>query len=283
LDQNLENVELVIIDNASTDHTAEVIRREFPHAKVIRTHRNIGFFPALNLAIANALGEFLMTVDDDAFFQQPDALSRIVAAFRTDPTLGGVTCNIEGPREAPPTPVDRYVHTYKTGFAMLPSRVFTEWVGYYPDAFFRSGGESYVASALWDQGRPFVQLSDVSIYHAQSLQSRSSWDWSFYGTRSQILVTLMRDPWCVIPLRLMGKFLRGFQHSIRRGQFFAWAAAWSNVWLYLPYAWRLRRPVRFETYRRLKRLQRPTRCVESGQMSTQWPSPTSSRGIRSER
>lgn len=257
--QDYSKLEFIVIDNASTDGTVNAVTEAFPNAKLIRTHRNIGFFPALNLAIANASGNLLMTVDDDAYFKQNDALSKMVDAFASEPGIGGATCNIEGPYEAPPTHEDRYVHSFKTGFAMLPREVFTEWVGFYPDVFFRSGGEQYISTALWDEGRPFKQLAHVWMYHAQTPKGRSSWDCAFFGYRSQILVSLMRDPWFIIPLRLVSKLLRSIWHTLRRRhllEFVACLAAWCNVLLYIPYALRLRKPITLKTRRRLRQLAR---------------------------
>ena len=254
--QDYPPVELIVVDNASDDGTDEALRERFPEALLIRTHRNLGFFPALNLAIANARGDYLMTVDDDARFLHSDAVRRMVDAFRHEPDLGAVTCNIEGPRESPPAARDRYVHTFKTGFTMVPRQAFDTWVGYYPDVFFRSAGEQYLATALWNAGRPVKQLAGVRMHHALAMQGRSLWAWGFYGLRSQILVCMMRDPWYLVPPRLGAKFVNSLVHGIRKRDLRAWAAGWTNVWWHLPEALRLRRPIRWSTQRLLWRLRR---------------------------
>lgn len=246
--------EIVVVDNDSTDGTYEAIRERFPGAKLLRTHRNIGFFPALNIAIANSSGDLLMTVDDDAFFQDNDAIEKMVNAFSVDPELGGVTCNIEGPFELPLVDSDRDVSGFKTGFAMLPRKVFTDWVGYYPDVFFRSAGEQYVCVALWDQGKRFRKLADVVMYHDQAMQGRSTWDWAYYGLRSQILVSFMRDPWYLIPPRLTHKLVKGFVHAVKKKDLRPWLAGWATVWFYVPSAWAIRKPISWKTQRQLWRI-----------------------------
>lgn len=256
--QSYRSTELIIVDNASTDGTWDTVRTSFPNATLIRTHRNIGFFPALNLAIANSAGDFLMTVDDDAYFQKKDSVEKMVEALVADPNLGGVTCNIEGPYEAPPASDDRDVAGFKTGFAMLPRKVFTDWVGYYPDVFFRSAGEQFVCTSLWDQGRTFRQLAGVSMYHDQAKMGRSTWDWAYYGLRSQILVSFMRDPWYLILPRLAAKFLRGFIHCLRKGSLGAWCAAWASVWYHVPNALSLRKPIKWHTQKKLWAIRKET-------------------------
>ncbi|MBI2359669.1 MAG: glycosyltransferase, partial [Deltaproteobacteria bacterium] len=79
--QDYPNLEILVVVNGSTDGSEEAIRRQFPQAKIISTHTNLGIFPALNLAIANASGDYIMNVDDDAHFIDSDAISKMVKAF----------------------------------------------------------------------------------------------------------------------------------------------------------------------------------------------------------
>ncbi|MBI2998981.1 MAG: glycosyltransferase [Deltaproteobacteria bacterium] len=254
LRQDYPHLEILMIVNASSDGTEEAIRRKFPQAKIICTHTNLGIFPALNLAIANALGDYIMNVDDDAYFVDSDAITRLVRAFDEDPMLGAVTCNLEGPTETPINGSDQYVHTFPAGFTLLPRKVFTEWVGYYPDFFFRDAGETYISTALWDMGKPIKKLWQVRMYHWRVLQGRSDWDWKFHGLRSQILVTLMREPWYLVVPILASKWLKSLVQYVRWRHFSTWAWAWISALFHVRVALRLRRPIRWRTRKLLWRL-----------------------------
>lgn len=253
--QDYPRLEILAVVNGSNDGTEEAIRRRFPEVKMIRIHRNIGFFPALNIGIANTCGDYVMVVDDDAYFMNRCALGRLVKAFSDEPALGAVTCNLEGPSE---TPVSRdcYIPVFTTGFTMLPKRVFTEWVGYYPDVFFRSGGETFVCTMLWDLGKPVKRLCDARMYHLRAMEGRSDWDWNFYGLRSQILVAVMREPWYLIGPSLASKGGKSLVDCLRGGHFRTWVSAWMSAMLYLPEAWSLRRPIRWRTRKLLWHLRR---------------------------
>lgn len=248
--------EAIVVVNGCTDGSSDAIAARFPAARRLETDRNIGFFPALNRGLKAARGAYVMTIDDDARFLTNGALARFVAALEQEPELAAVTCSIRGPRERPPESEARYVHTFKTGFTMLRAAVFREWVGFYPDLFFRSAGENFVCTALWDQGRRVKQLADILIHHDQAAQGRSNWDWTFYGLRSQILLVWIRDPWLLVCPRLGVKFLRSLAHCLRRGRLPAWAWAWLTVWIHVPTALRLRRPIRWSTQVLLWRLRR---------------------------
>ena len=255
IEQDYPHLEIVVVVNPSGDGTEEAISKTFPQIKVLRTHKNMGFFPALNLAIANSSGDYLMTVDDDAYFINHDAITRLVLAFEKEPRLGAVTCNLEGPNETP-VDTDRYIEVFTTGFTMTPRKVYTEWVGYYPDLFFRSAGETYICTRLWELGYPVKRLANVRMYHKRAIEGRSDWDWKFYALRSQILCSVMRDPWFLIPFSLLSKGYRSFLDYLRWGNLWIWLQAWFSAFSNFPEALRLRLPISWRTQKLLWRLRK---------------------------
>jgi GT2 family glycosyltransferase len=255
LEQDYPRLQIIVLLNPADETTEAAIRQSMSGVCIVRTHRNVGFFPGLNLAIVNADGDYIMTVDDDAYFLSHDVLSRMVKAFTDEPQLGALTCNLEGPKETTYSGEDRYVHVFKTGFTMVPKRVFTEWVGYYPDVFFRSAGETFLCTALWEMGKRVKCLIDARMYHETAMQGRSDWDWKFHGMRSQALCVVMREPWGIVPLSLFSKFVKSFIKFVRWGHFKTWFVAWWSVLLHLNEAFHLRRPVSWKTYKLLRHLQ----------------------------
>src|SRR5262249_5483895 len=126
----------------------------------------------------------------------------------------------------------------------------------YPDLFFRSAGETYVCTRLWDLGKHVKRLVSVRMYHALAMQGRSTSDWRYYALRSQILVTFMRDPWYLIFLRLASKLGRSLPQYIRWGSFRIWLRAWAGAVILVPQALCYRRPIKWQTQKLLWKLQR---------------------------
>ena len=62
---SLAGERVVVVDNASTDGTAEMVAREFPDVRLVRSERNLGFGRAVNLGAADADGEVLVLVNND--------------------------------------------------------------------------------------------------------------------------------------------------------------------------------------------------------------------------
>jgi GT2 family glycosyltransferase len=247
-------LDIVVVLNPADAASEAAVRAAAPGARIVRTHRNLGFFPALNLALANTDADYVMIVDDDAKFVADDALTRLLAEFAREPALGAVTCNLEGPSETPITGGDRYIRVFTTGFTMLPRKAFTEWIGYFPDLFFRSAGETYVCTQLWEQRRPVKRVEGVRMYHALAQQGRSMRDWRFYGLRSQVLCAIMREPALWLLPVLASKFGKSLVQYIRWGNVGIWLHVWLSVLLHLPEALRLRRPISPATRRLLARL-----------------------------
>ncbi len=69
--------EVIVVDNASTDGSADMVRRRFPQAQVMVSRENLGFTRANNLALERASGEYVLLLNPDTII--PD--SRTLAAW----------------------------------------------------------------------------------------------------------------------------------------------------------------------------------------------------------
>ena len=57
---------MVLVDNGSTDDSVELARRELPGVRVVELGRNLGFGPAINRAVADAPGDPVILLNNDA-------------------------------------------------------------------------------------------------------------------------------------------------------------------------------------------------------------------------
>jgi GT2 family glycosyltransferase/tetratricopeptide (TPR) repeat protein len=99
-----EDYELICIDNASRDATAQFLRT-IPRATVILNDRNVGFAAAVNQGIAVATGQQVLLLNPDIIVTT-GWLARLLKALKSDPKVGlvGPSSNrVSGPQQVPVT------------------------------------------------------------------------------------------------------------------------------------------------------------------------------------
>lgn len=76
--------DVIVVDNASTDGSADAIADEFPQVRLIRSAENLGFGRANNLAAEGARGDLILLLNPDTVVLD-HAIDRLVAFARANP------------------------------------------------------------------------------------------------------------------------------------------------------------------------------------------------------
>ena len=63
------DLEVIVVDNASTQDEASIISEQYPHVKVIRSKKNLGFAGGNNLGIKEAKGKYILLINNDTYFK----------------------------------------------------------------------------------------------------------------------------------------------------------------------------------------------------------------------
>jgi len=86
-------LDVIIIDNLSTDGTPEYIEQKFPQFELIKSVQNLGFGKANNLGLQKALDEaydYVLLLNQDAWVE-PDTVSILVNTLAQNPEYGIVS------------------------------------------------------------------------------------------------------------------------------------------------------------------------------------------------
>jgi GT2 family glycosyltransferase len=198
-------VEILAVDNASTDGSAEMVRDEFPDVRLVRLPQNIAA-AARNVGVAAAKGDVVVTLDNDVRFTTPDDVTRILAVFERHPRAAVVNFMIVGPdgrlsrrdwchpRDAEAWGEREFVTDYVLeGASACRREVFLAAGGYWPPFFIGHEGWD-LALRLVDAGRELVYTPEVRVRHLVDTSVRPSSRIYYTFTRNAVWVALRNLP-----------------------------------------------------------------------------------------
>lgn len=162
-----ERFEIIVVDNASTDGTPELLAEQMPEVQIIRLTANRGPV-AKNHALAQARGAFVVFLDDDAY-PLPGAVPQMIRHFAADPHLGAAVFDVtlpDGSKECAAYP-DVFIGA-GTGF---PRRLVQE-LGGLPQDFFMQAEEYDLSFRLLAAGYRVRHFADLPLRHLKTPGAR---------------------------------------------------------------------------------------------------------------
>ncbi|WP_017613852.1 glycosyltransferase family 2 protein [Nocardiopsis salina] len=196
---------VVVVDNASGDGTADVVRASYPEVTLVRNPSNTGC-AARNLGVAHTSTPYVAFCDDDSWWTG-DSLEAAADAFEAHPRLGLVAAAVlvGGEERADPVnaelidsplpPAEDLPGPRVLGFlacaCVVRRTAFDEAGGFEPLLFF-GGEEALLAQDLAARGWGLCHLSRIHAHHHPS-QARPPSEWRrTLEERNALLTAWMR-------------------------------------------------------------------------------------------
>ncbi|WP_049764383.1 glycosyltransferase family 2 protein [Geotalea daltonii] len=257
-------VEVVVVDNCSTDGTEEFVRASFPAFTLVRPPENMGAV-GRNRGMAVARGRFVITIDDDILGLDATAIERIGSMFAVDSRLGavcfrvidhysGLVCNWCHPRD-PGTYAEFSFETNEiTEGAVAFRKEVLDQVGLYPDEFFISHEGADLAARIIDRGYEIRYTPQVTVSHKYAQNARPGWRRYYYDTRNDFWLAIRNYRPLFIMLHLVRRLPATFIYAVRDGFLHYWVKAVGDALLHLPEMMKQRRPISRETHLKLRLL-----------------------------
>lgn len=88
-EQDYADLEIVLLDNGSTDDTVKIVQEQFPDFELIIAEENLGFGKAHNRILQETEGDFYACLNFDMIFE-PQFISQLVRSMQLEPKLGSV-------------------------------------------------------------------------------------------------------------------------------------------------------------------------------------------------
>jgi GT2 family glycosyltransferase len=162
-------MELIVVDNASTDGTAAWLAESHPSIRVLRRPRNEGV-SARNHAFAEARGAYVLLIDDDSH-PVDDAVARSLAYMDEHPRVAAVGGRVElldGRCEASALPA------VTINCAVVLRKAALDEVGGFPREFFRQAEEYDLCLRLWQAGWRVERFEDLVYRHNKAPGNRNT-------------------------------------------------------------------------------------------------------------
>ncbi len=191
------NYETIVVDNASSDGSSEMIMKHFPRVRLIRLPVNRGIF-GYNVGFANARGDYIIVLDDDSHPAQ-DALRSVADAFARDKNESiaaiafRIVNNINGRDYTRSWPEGDWITFWGCGAALR--REALENCGYYDEDFFIYANEYDLSIRMLNAGYRVVYRPDIIGYHRESATHRSWKRTGWIGARNEAWFHIKHFPW----------------------------------------------------------------------------------------
>ncbi len=191
-----DTFEVWVVDNASTDASAQMVKSDFPAVRLLENYQNIGFAPANNQAIRVADGEYvlLLNPDTEVFAGTFDALLDFLRAHPNVGAVGPKTLNPDGSLQTSCYPFPtlsrelwRLLHLDKIvpygsyrmvewsahprevdallGACMLFPRSVLDEIGLFDESYFMYTEEIDLCYRVQQSGRKLFWVPEASIVH----------------------------------------------------------------------------------------------------------------------
>jgi GT2 family glycosyltransferase len=183
-------LETIVVDNASTDGSPEMVARDFPRVRLISLAENAGI-AGLNAGMRAARGKYVILLDDDSHVGGK-TVEEMVQRFEADPGLGIAAFTIINP-------VAKTVDWPGTGDLHADGSAPTfigcgaglrlhavQRAGYFEAGYFLYVNELYLTARILDLGYSCRHFAELQAFHRVAPAHRSQERRAYYGTRNML-------------------------------------------------------------------------------------------------
>jgi GT2 family glycosyltransferase len=205
---------VIVVDNASGDDTAAMVRRDFPAVTLIELAANVGV-EAFNVGAKSASGEVLLILDDDAWPAE-GVLQDALGAMQRDAALAAIALVPvhpgSGQAEWPfvREPLDAFPFM---GCANLVRREAWAAAGGYQREFFLYRNDTDLALTLLAQGRHVRCDPAWRAWHDSPAAAAKSERWLWLATRNWIWLCRRHGRGRAAVMGVLGGVARAMMHA----------------------------------------------------------------------
>jgi len=220
-------VEILVMDDASTDGTGEALAERFPDVRHVRSDRSRGPCYQRNLGVLLASGEIVFPLDDDSWLVSPRTVEQTLGDF-ADQRTGVVAIPFRNVLVGPDVHQQREPGADRTAVAAFVAcafairrRLFLD-VGGFAEQYFYMFEEGDLSLRLLDRGF-MVELGSADPIDHRQPPRRRAFKPDYFGRRNEILFYYRLAPRLSATFRVPRTVLKGLVFGARHAHL---KAAW---------------------------------------------------------
>ena len=200
---NYANIEIIIVDNNSTDDSVSFISTNFPDLILIKLNKNKGFAEPNNIASKVATGDLLLFLNNDTIVT-PSFLSELVKSIQQNPNVGICQSLLLKPDESIDSSGDfidtlgvvynsktqiseiREISSARGASMMIKKNIFDQLEGF-DEKFYFSFEDVDLSWRCWIAGYKILVIPKSIVYHlgGQTYQKVKN-NMAFHGFKNQL-------------------------------------------------------------------------------------------------
>ena len=167
---------IYIWDDASTDGTFEYISKEYPEINIFQNKENKGLISNRNHLMQAVTTEYVISLDDDAHFLNPEALEKAMLFMQENLNCAVLSFRLfwglEKPASQKTTEKTYQVSNFLGGAHLMRKSAWDNFITSYPEWYHFYGEEDYAAMKLFRAEQMLFYFPKVLVHHRVSLKNR---------------------------------------------------------------------------------------------------------------
>jgi GT2 family glycosyltransferase len=258
--QSYKNIEIIVVDNASQDGTADWIKKNHPDIRLLHLFSNIGCPSARNTGFAMSAGTYIYQLDDDGWLDH-DAIKMVVELFESNESAAVVMSTVIEIEDGKKNPFyvsssgePEEIFLFNGGCSAIRRKAIGD-VGGYPDDFFRQAEETALSLKVLDKDyKIFYQPSSI-MYHKPSKVERHPELFMYYHLRNTIRIGYQLIPFPYWPGKVLLQLWYALLYSTREMAFSFFPKLLLQAVIDFPILLKRRHPVRVRTFKKMLKTQ----------------------------
>ncbi|MDZ4401088.1 glycosyltransferase family A protein [Prosthecobacter sp.] len=252
--------EVIVVDDASTDGTVEMVRQEFTSVRLVESEISVNCCVQRNRAASLAHGEYIISIDDDAEFSTASIVRQTLADF-SHPRIAAVSIPHKDILVSPEirTPIPAGPGTWVVGAFVgtayaVRRDVFLQFGGY-REALETGTEERDFCLRLLNFGYvTALGTADPILHYASPV--RDGWRRRMLERRNDLCHAFWNVPLPDLICHFPGTIFNGLRYGLTHGCLYPTFVGYIHAIFFICQTLRLRNPVAGQTYRLGRKLSR---------------------------